>query len=213
MNNIEEVRKIREQQLQLRNKRKELELQVKKDNELRNKAFAEIEELRNKWISAVRKDAKGLELSPQEKEFANADILEMSYRVTNRFLDDIEQLGLYPYNENKYCIRDGEFKIETTLKTKLFFTKKDRELYDEHVKLEKNNLRSKIKAYNQLENNERGNKTINDDVKEDKYNNKDNNIKTIQYSNKNGEESLKVNGEEKDIKELYILWKDLLGEL
>lgn len=152
MNNIEEVRKIREQQLQLRDKRKALELQVKRDNELRNKAFAEIEELRNKWISAVKKDVKGIELSPQEKELANADMLEMSYRVTNKFLDDIEQVGLYPYNENKYCIRDGEFKIETTLKTKLFFTKKDREIYDERVKLEKNNLKDKIKAYKQLEN-------------------------------------------------------------
>ena len=51
---------------------------------------------------------------------------------------------------------------------------------------------------------------------EDNYkntnNNKDNNIKTIQYSNKNGEESLKVNGEEKDIKDFDRLWNDLLGE-
>lgn len=211
MNNIEEVKKIREQQLQLRNKRKTLELQVKRDNELRNKAFAEIELLRNKWISAVRKDAKGIELSPQEKEFANADMLEMSYRVTNRFLNDIEQVGLYPYNENKYCIHDGEFKIETTLNTKLFFTKEDRDTYDEHVKLEKNNLKDKIKAYKQLENNKWDNKTVNDNIKEQK-NIKDSNIKTIQYLNKNGEKSLKVNGEEKDTKDFDRLWKDLLGE-
>ena len=51
---------------------------------------------------------------------------------------------------------------------------------------------------------------------EDNYkntnNNKDNYINSIRYLNKNGEESLKVNGEEKDIKDFDILWKDLLGE-
>lgn len=213
--NVEEIRKLREEVLDIR---KQEEEQRNRDNELRNKYLWDIETQLRIIERAKLKKEEDKELSPQEKEYFYKDYLELPYVVEKKFINDVEKAtGMFILNIPKYSINSQDEFYDASL---LFFEKDkfdkykssefsygDKRICDDKIldKVSKEIVKDSNKISNSL-------KSVNDNVKEDKDNNKDNNIKTIQYSNKNGEESLKVNGEEKDTKDFDRLWRALLGE-
>lgn len=213
--NIEEIKKLREEVLDIR---KQEEEQRNRDNELRNKYLWDIETQLRIIESAKLKKEEGKELSPQEKEYFYKDYLELPYVVEKKFINDVEKAtGMFILNIPKYSINSQDEFYDASL---LFFEKDKFDKYKSSVfsyednrtcddKILEKTAKEIVKDSNEIPNSL---KSVNDNVKEDKDNNKDNNIKTIQYSNKNGEESLKVNGEEKDIRDFERLLKALLEE-
>ena len=101
--------------------------------------------------------------------------------------------------------KNGNYKIDKHKSSELSYV--DKKICDDKIilkKAEKEVVKDSNKISNSL-------KSVNDNVKEDK-DNKNNNINTIQYPNKDGKESLKVDGEEKDAKDFERLLKALLEE-
>ena len=201
--NIEEIKKLRKEVLDIR---KQEEEQRNKDNELRNKYLWDIETQLRIIEKAKLKKEEGKELSPQEKEYFYKDYLELPYMIEDKFIDDIEKAtGMFILNTLRYSFNSQDITYENTL---LFFEKDKFDKYKNDIK-EGNKVESEIKegstkhakkVVNSLESNY---KNIN--------NNKDNNINTKQYSNKDGKETLKVDGE-KDTRDFERLLKALLEE-
>ena len=202
--NIEEIKKLRKEVLDIR---KQEEEQRNKDNELRNKYLWDIETQLRIIEKAKLKKEEGKELSPQEKEYFYKDYLELPYMIEDKFIDDIEKAtGMFILNTLRYSFNSQDITYENTL---LFFEKDKFDKYKNDIK-EGNKVESEIKegstkyakkVVNSLEANY---KNIN--------NNKDNNINTKQYSNKDSKETLKVDGEEKDTRDFERLLKALLEE-
>ena len=202
--NIEEIKKLRKEVLDIR--KQEEEEQRNKDNELRNKYLWDIETQLRIIERAKLKKEEGKELSPQEKEYFYKDYLELPYMIEDKFIDDIEKAtGMFILNTLRYSFNSQDITYENTL---LFFEKDKFDKYKNDIK-EGNKVASEIKedstkytkkVVNSLEANY---KNIN--------NNKDNNINTKQYSNKDGKETLKVDGE-KDTRDFERLLKALLEE-
>ena len=202
--NIEEIKKLRKEVLDIR---KQEEEQRNKDNELRNKYLWDIETQLRIIEKAKLKKEEGKELSPQEKEYFYKDYLELPYMIEDKFFNDIEKAtGMFISTSQEFSIDSKDIIYEGTL---LFFEKDKFDKYKNDIK-EGNKVASKIKedstkydkkVVNSLEANY---KNIN--------NNKDNNINTKQYSNKDGKETLKVDGEEKDTRDFERLLKALLEE-
>ena len=201
--NIEEIKKLRKEVLDIR---KQEEEQRNKDNELRNIYLWDIETQLRIIEKAKLKKEEGKELSPQEKEYFYKDYLELPYMIEDKFIDDIEKAtGMFILNTLRYSFNSQDITYENTL---LFFEKDKFDKYKNDIK-EGNKVESEIKegstkhakkVVNSLESNY---KNIN--------NNKDNNINTKQYSNKDGKETLKVDGE-KDTRDFERLLKALLEE-
>ena len=202
--NIEEIKKLRKEVLDIR--KQEEEEQRNKDNELRNKYLWDIETQLRIIERAKLKKEEGKELSPQEKEYFYKDYLELPYMIEDKFIDDIEKAtGMFILNTLRYSFNSQDITYENTL---LFFEKDKFDKYKNDIK-EGNKVESEIKedstkytkkVVNSLEANY---KNIN--------NNKDNNINTKQYSNKDDKETLKVDGE-KDTRDFERLLKALLEE-
>ena len=201
--NIEEIKKLRKEVLDIR---KQEEEQRNKDNELRNKYLWDIETQLRIIEKAKLKKEEGKELSPQEKEYFYKDYLELPYIVENKFINDIKKAtGMFILTSQEFSIDSQDTIYDATL---LFFEKDKFDNYKNNIR-EGNEVASEIKedstkyskkVVDSLEDN---NKNIN--------NNKNNNSKTIKYSNNNSRESLKVD-EEKDTRDFERLLKALLEE-
>lgn len=126
--NIEEINKIRELQLSKRKQVEENNKKLQLENEERNKVLKEVDEIKNKWIEAVKKydinlseEENRKKMSTKEIGLCNADYLELPIRVDEKYFKYIEEgYGLYPYNK---IIRNYDCIVENT---KLFFTKEER---------------------------------------------------------------------------------------
>lgn len=126
--NIEEINKIRELQLSKRKQVEESNKKLQLENEERNRVLKEVDEIKNKWIEAVKKydinlseEENKSKMSPKEIVLCNADYLELPIKVDEKYFKYIEEgYGLYPYNK---IIRNYDCIVENT---KLFFTKEER---------------------------------------------------------------------------------------
>ena len=126
--NIEEINKIRELQLSKRKQVEENNKKLQLENEERNKVLKEVDEIKNKWIEAVKKydinlseEENRKKMPTKEIGLCNADYLELPIRVDEKYFKYIEEgYGLYPYNK---IIRNYDCIVENT---KLFFTKEER---------------------------------------------------------------------------------------
>ena len=222
--NIEEIKKLRKEVLDIR---KQEEEQRNKDNELRNKYLWDIETQLRIIEKAKLKKEEGKELSPQEKEYFYKDYLELPYMIENKFFNDIKKAtGMFVSTIQEFTIgskgttydgtllffekdkfdkyKNGNYKIDKHKSSELSYV--DKKICDDKIilkKAEKEVVKDSNKISNSL-------KSVNDNVKEDK-DNKNNNINTIQYPNKDGKESLKVDGE-KDTRDFERLLKALLEE-
>ena len=202
--NIEEIKKLRKEVLDIR---KQEEEQRNKDNELRNKYLWDIETQLRIIERAKLKKEEGKELSPQEKEYFYKDYLELPYMIEDKFFNDVEKAtGMFILNTLRYSFNSQDITYENTL---LFFEKDKFDKYKNDIK-EGNKVESETK-----EDSTKYTKKVVDSL-EANYkninNNKDNNINTKQYSNKDSKETLKVNGEEKDMRDFERLLKSLLEE-
>ena len=222
--NIEEIKKLRKEVLDIR---KQEEEQRNKDNELRNKYLWDIETQLRIIERAKLKKEEGKELSPQEKEYFYKDYLELPYMIENKFFNDIKKAtGMFVSTIQEFTIgskgttydgtllffekdkfdkyKNGNYKIDKHKSSELSYV--DKKICDDKIilkKAEKEVVKDSNKISNSL-------KSVNDNVKEDK-DNKNNNINTKQYSNKDGKETLKVDGE-KDTRDFERLLKALLEE-
>ena len=222
--NIEEIKKLRKEVLDIR---KQEEEQRNKDNELRNKYLWDIETQLRIIEKAKLKKEEGKELSPQEKEYFYKDYLELPYMIEDKFFNDVEKAtGMFVSTIQEFTIgskgttydgtllffekdkfdkyKNGNYKIDKHKSSELSYV--DKKICDDKIilkKAEKEVVKDSNKISNSL-------KSVNDNVKEDK-DNKNNNINTIQYPNKDGKESLKVDGE-KDTRDFERLLKALLEE-
>ena len=197
--NIEEIKKLRKEVLDIR---KQEEEQRNKDNELRNKYLWDIETQLRIIEKAKLKKEEGKELSPQEKEYFYKDYLELPYMIEDKFFNDIEKAtGMFVLNTLRYSFNSQDITYENTL---LFFEKDKFDKYKNDIK-EGNKVESEIKEGST----KYAKKVVNS--LEDEDNNKDNNINTKQHSNKDGKETLKVDGE-KDTRDFERLLKALLEE-
>ena len=198
--NIEEIKKLRKEVLDIR---KQEEEQRNKDNELRNKYLWDIETQLRIIEKAKLKKEEGKELSPQEKEYFYKDYLELPYMIEDKFFNDVEKAtGMFILNTLRYSFNSQDITYENTL---LFFEKDKFDKYKNDIK-EGNKVESEIKEGST----KYAKKVVNS--LEDKDNNKNNNSKTIPYSNNNGKENSKVYGEEKDMRDFERLLKSLLEE-
>ena len=198
--NIEEIKKLRKEVLDIR---KQEEEQRNKDNELRNKYLWDIETQLRIIEKAKLKKEEGKELSPQEKEYFYKDYLELPYMIEDKFFNDVEKAtGMFILNTLRYSFNSQDITYENTL---LFFEKDKFDKYKNDIK-EGNKVESEIKDGST----KYAKKVVNS--LEDKDNNKNNNSKTIPYSNNNGKENSKVYGEEKDMRDFERLLKSLLEE-
>ena len=198
--NIEEIKKLRKEVLDIR---KQEEEQRNKDNELRNKYLWDIETQLRIIERAKLKKEEGKELSPQEKEYFYKDYLELPYMIEDKFFNDVEKAtGMFILNTLRYSFNSQDITYENTL---LFFEKDKFDKYKNDIK-EGNKVESEIKEGST----KYAKKVVNS--LEDEDNNKNNNSKTIPYSNNNGKENSKVYGEEKDMRDFERLLKSLLEE-
>ena len=198
--NIEEINNLRKEVLYIR---KQEEEQRNKDNELRNKYLWDIETQLRIIEKAKLKKEEGKELSPQEKEYFYKDYLELPYMIEDKFFNDVEKAtGMFILNTLRYSFNSKDITYENTL---LFFEKDKFDKYKNDIK-EGNKVESEIKEGST----KYAKKVVNS--LEDKDNNKNNNSKTIPYSNNNGKENSKVDGEEKDMRDFERLLKSLLEE-
>ena len=198
--NIEEIKNLRKEVLDIR---KQEEEQRNKDNELRNKYLWDIETQLRIIEKAKLKKEEGKELSPQEKEYFYKDYLELPYMIEDKFFNDVEKAtGMFILNTLRYSFNSKDITYENTL---LFFEKDKFDKYKNDIK-EGNKVESEIKEGST----KYAKKVVNS--LEDKDNNKNNNSKTIPYSNNNGKENSKVDGEEKDMRDFERLLKSLLEE-
>lgn len=139
--NIEEINKIRELQLSKRKQVEESNKKLQLENEERNRVLKEVDEIKNKWIEAVKKydinlseEENKSKMSPKEIVLCNADYLELPIKVDEKYFKYIEEgYGLYPYNRVVYsCGCTDNVSIKNT---KLFFTERERNRYKTYVSL------------------------------------------------------------------------------
>ena len=122
--------------------------------------------------------------------------------IEDKFSNDIEKAtGMFVLNTLRYSFNSQDITYENTL---LFFEKDKFDKYKNDIK-EGNKVESEIKEGST----KYAKKVVNS--LEDEDNNKDNNINTKQHSNKDGKETLKVDGE-KDTRDFERLLKALLEE-
>ena len=123
--------------------------------------------------------------------------------IEDKFFNDVEKAtGMFILNTLRYSFNSQDITYENTL---LFFEKDKFDKYKNDIK-EGNKVESEIKEGST----KYAKKVVNS--LEDKDNNKNNNSKTIPYSNNNGKDTLKVDEEEKDTRDFERLLKALLEE-